>query len=359
MGKIRVLKSSYWKHKLSLCIYKKYIKKAHFSVKCEKKNILIFCGAGLGDTIVLLTFVDNVLKNYKKGEVILAVEDKWYKHYRSILGSDVKMLVYTFSNQFTKKIQINTKFFKAVNHFEIDSCFMFSRYQEFHRYMRCNRIFVGSESQTVFDERATYLNESAGVIELLKEAYSYIYTQLEFLNDASTFHYQWEKNHPQYQNDIIFAIGASEKNRIFSVEKSAEILAYLVERFPDKKVLLIGNGSKQVEYTKKLLLQFSHSSVVNLVGKLSILEMLDTINSVSLFVGFDSGPYNASAIFGKKTIGFFEHVSGFEHNQLENVSIIMKSEQSIFQREFEYGSERLNSISIRDLEDAIETLGVC
>lgn len=115
-----------------------------------------------------------------------------------------------------------------------------------------------------------------------------------------------------YDDYIVFAPGASKETKKWTKQNFAQ-LAVLLNRYYDKKILLIGGKSEYEEL--EIIKDNAGEFVINLAGKLSLKESGALLSKAEFLVTNDSGPFHIGrgvgcksfVIFGPTDPGMFEY----------------------------------------------------
>ncbi len=108
---------------------------------------------------------------------------------------------------------------------------------------------------------------------------------------------------------IIFHLGASRLHRAWPLEYFVE-LGRLLVKDGDAVVILTGHGDKE-EQMADLFVRYwqntncSTGTLLNLVGKLTVHNLVALISRASLFVSSDTGPIHIAAALGIPTLGIY------------------------------------------------------
>lgn len=154
--------------------------------------------------------------------------------------------------------------------------------------------------------------------------------------------------------DIVVAVGSTGREKVCSPILMAEYLKEVQQLYPDRKIILVGNGDLQEGYAKRLIELLGNENIENLVNKTSLKEVFEVVAKSCLFIGFDSGLYNACFALRKKGVILFKDGGGaFIHN-VPWLKIVTpkKVREDILDRE--YPALNINSIEIEDFKKALE-----
>jgi len=350
MGKPKILKAGYWKERLYQKSFKKFERVQDESVENYSEDILVVVGGGLGDTIMQLPVVLELMKNYKQGKVYVTMQARFTAHFHKM---GIETWDYTLSNNMMKRIKINKEFlnkvssktFKYVLHLGGHSDFL--RINNLDKYIK-TQFWIGSGSPLIglsetLQKKTIQINEKS-VLGDFRRYLSEVFKDEKYLSDFQ-FTIAWpEKEENRQEKYVVVGVGSSDRTHILEVKKLVEFLNILLKRVPEYQFLLLGSGDEQEKYAERVVQALEKSNVVNMVNKSSLLNTFKLINGAEFFVGMDSGLYNVAAIIGRPTIGFFSHESKYEHKELKNVRTLVGSEKET-EEKYEYGCAHINSIS--------------
>ncbi|MGL4997784.1 MAG: glycosyltransferase family 9 protein, partial [Cetobacterium sp.] len=162
---------------------------------------------------------------------------------------------------------------------------------------------------------------------------------------------------PTGEKGIVLSVGTSSRYRVTSPYIMAKYLEIIIEKYPNEKIYLLGNGKLQEDYANKLIELLGNENIENLVDKTTIERAFETISKSKLFIGFDSGMYNFAFTIRKNSIGLFEGKNKpFLHNQSWIKVIFPDSVDSpINDREDKiYANPLMNSISLEKFEKTMD-----
>ena len=108
---------------------------------------------------------------------------------------------------------------------------------------------------------------------------------------------------------IGFQWGAGTVSKDWPVELAIDFLRRFGSKFPDFKIVLVGNlsGKKDLE---EICRRFPYC--VNLVGKTSLRELCALIKKFIFFIGADSGPTHIASVLSVPSIFLFSGTNRFE-----------------------------------------------
>lgn len=158
------------------------------------------------------------------------------------------------------------------------------------------------------------------------------------------------------EKSIVIAVGSTGRDKVCSPILLSKFILELRKVYKNEKIKLVGNGKLQQEYAKKLIELLKDDNVVNLVDKTSIKEVFEEVSKSKIFIGFDSGLYNACFALRKKGIILFRNNSGsFIHNVPWLKIVYPKTiRENII--DSEYPGIEINSITVEEFKKAIEEM---
>ncbi|MCX5774531.1 MAG: hypothetical protein NTX05_08020 [Fusobacteria bacterium] len=350
MGKPKLLKAGYWKEQLYQNSFKKFERNRNEIVETHSSDILVVVGGGLGDTIMQLPVVLELMKNYKQGKVYVTMQPRFTPHYHKM---GIETLDYTLSNNMIKRIKVNKVFLEKVYKKTFKYALHLGGHSDFLRIINLDKFisaerWIGSGAPLIdlseeLQKKTVQIDEKSILGDFRKYLFE-VFQDEKYLSDFQ-FTIEWpEKEENSQEKYVVIGVGSSDRTHILEVSKLSEFLNILLERVPKYQVLLLGAGEEQEKYADRVLEALQNKNVVNLVNKSSLLNTFRLINGAEFFIGMDSGLYNIAAIIGRPTIGFFSQESKYEHKELSSVRTLIGNEGES-EEKYEYGITRLNSIS--------------
>lgn len=306
----------------------------------DKSNkILIVTLDALGDNLVKTKTIEIISKLYGVENTYILCKDKWADIY-------IKLGYQTYIDEYKSLIKrvflyrkLNNQNFEKIIYFKHD----LSEKQEY--FFPKDRII----EQTMV-KKCNYILEQH--IDLLEKLTNEKFT----LNDIRP-NIKNEFRNLNIKNTISIGIGASNPVRTLPVKKMIEIINLLLKKFPDKDIVLLGSGKKQEEYTKEIMKVIKNKNLINKVEKIKLIETLEIVANSDLFIGYDSGLVNAAFAFQTKYICLhWGKVETWWH-KFENCVTLIGDEKNIEKDEV-YGTDILNSITISQVEDALNYLQI-
>jgi ADP-heptose:LPS heptosyltransferase len=100
---------------------------------------------------------------------------------------------------------------------------------------------------------------------------------------------------------VVIHTTAGWKGKQWDIEK---FIAFIKLLPPEYTVVIIG-GKSDAENALRILQNSSQKNIIDLTGKISIIESAEVIKRAQLFIGADSGPLYIAQAVGTPTIGLF------------------------------------------------------
>lgn len=352
MGK-KYLKKSYIQESINLYGIRFLLSFFKSRFKGEGK-VLVKCCDGIGDALIRSKVAEKIVEKYGKENVLFMMQ-KSYTQLGEMLGYNT--IGYTrkerknFFTRLKKMYELNTMgFSKYIN-------------MEFTNDITTGNLFiddmVGCEDphwQVSRNNRyynRTYKIRKAYVLDQAMDIYEGIFQESidkkELIPDISDKFEVKEEN-------IVIAVGSTGRHKVCSPKIMAEYIKVLKEKFPEKTVQLVGNGDTQMKYAKDLIDILGEEKIENLVNKTSLKEVFELLAKSYLFIGFDSGLYNACYAMRKKGIALFgEQWTTFMHN-VPWIKILKptKVREDIVDKE--YPEKTINSITVEEFRKGVEEI---
>ena len=153
---------------------------------------------------------------------------------------------------------------------------------------------------------------------------------------------------------IILAIGASNRARMMRKSNMQKLVSALLDGFPTKNIILVGYGKREQEYADWLHREIKSPRLINLVGVLTLEQLIHHVCECGLLIGFDSGLYNLSFTMRKPTLCLAADNHLVLHTQ-PWVKII-HGDKTVYGVEDGLGCEKTNSITSEQVLSACHDL---
>jgi len=135
------------------------------------------------------------------------------------------------------------------------------------------------------------------------------------------------QTHAKTDRVFILAIGASFRKKRWPVDSWVKFID--IAAVSGVHMVLVGTGQEEVVAAEEIMRNISRGHITNLVGKLSILELIQIIDSGDVLISGDTGPLHIARALGIKTIGLFgptlvekkymEHLSHVFYSDCEDI----------------------------------------
>ena len=102
---------------------------------------------------------------------------------------------------------------------------------------------------------------------------------------------------------IALPIGASYEKKRWPVESWTEFCRLCKEK--DYVLILLGNGRDEVEASDEITANAGYDGIINLVGKLTMNELIDTVDFADATISGDTGTLHIARALGRPVIGLF------------------------------------------------------
>lgn len=317
----------------------------------QNGKVLVKSCDGIGDILVRSRLAEKIIEKYGKENVYFLMKDN-YISLGKILGyntieysrKDRKNIFYRLKkmyelNKMGFSEYINLEF---ANDITVGNLFMDKRLginDEHWQVKRNNKYYTHG-----FDIETTYIMDK--IYEMGLNILNKNISREEFIPDLR---YLFDIK----EESIVVAVGSTEKSRVCSPILMGKFLKIIREKYPDKEILLVGNGNRQNEYAKRLIDILGESNIKNLVDKTTLKEVFEIVAGSFLFIGFESGLYNACFTLRKKGVILFKEKGvPFEHKvPWLNIISAKKIEEKIIDQD--YSDYKINSIREDEFKEGL------
>lgn len=356
--KPQFLKTSYLKSKIANIIFERWFKnfKKTFKKK-ETENVLIISLEALGDNVVKTTSFKILADYYGKDNMYIMCRDKWECVFQE-LGYNV-LGMKKLKNPI-KNAKYRIEFFKKLNELSFKKVILFEHIGigEILEYIICDdKVGLCREESSEYMNKAIKIDDNKTYtldrqILLMDELLNRSFTRDELRPDMrEMFHGK------KYNNIISVGIGASTEQKTLPIKNMSKILKMLLERYPNKKIILLGNGKKQEYYSKQLIESCNSKNVESFIGKVSLIETIRVINDSDFFLGYDSGLSNIAFALRKKYICLFWTDMSIWQHPFDDLKVV-KGDKINPENDGYHGTDILNSIKVEQVEKALEELNL-
>ena len=90
-----------------------------------------------------------------------------------------------------------------------------------------------------------------------------------------------------------------EKKRQWPLNRYAELIGRLLQIFPDDTIVLTGTAN-DAQYISKIMKEINDKRVINLAGKIGLLELVGLLDGCLFSLGGLTGPSHLSAVISKR-----------------------------------------------------------
>lgn len=188
------------------------------------------------------------------------------------------------------------------------------------------------------------------IVDVTKEILNVDTTVEEMIPDLRYLFDTKEEKH------IIVGIGSSAKFKTCSPILMASYLKEVQKEYPDKNIILLGNGIHEKKYAKRIIEMLGEKNIIDMVDKTSIYEAFDLVAKSFLFVGFDSGLYNAAFSLRKKGIIIFREKSSEYMHNVPWINIIVPKKIRTDIIDEEYPNFEINSVTVEEFKEGLEKI---
>ena len=341
MKKIKFLKTSYLKRKIRETIVKlSLLDYRFFRKKNENKNILIITMDALGDNIVKSRTIEILKEEYGEENIYILCKSKWkvlyeMQGYKNIFVDETKWNIF-----------YKIKLYRKLNRIGFSKVAIFN-----HSYIPHETGYIYCNEKYDMSETVNYILEKHIIIlkKMLKRKFT--------LEDVKPNIRKYFPN-KKYENIISIAVGTADYPKTPTYSNLKLYITGLLNKFPNKKILLLGSGEKQQKTARDLINELSSERIVNLVDRINLQEVMQVIKDSDLFIGGDSGLYNIAFSLNVNTICLHwdKNKSIWEH-KFNNIRILKGNGKEKNKNE-KYGTPTLNSITFEQIENAINELHI-
>lgn len=327
---------------------------------CNFKNdgkIIVKSMDGIGDILVRSKLADKIIEEYGHENVYFLMKEH-YKNLGEMLGYNVIGIERKSEKNFFRRLKLMYNLNKKYNpkkflniEFGNDSFIANISAEE--------KVGVQDMHEMVkvynkYYTRTFNFSKNNKILQNIKEIAENIFKKNieleEIIPDLSSKFTKKEKS-------IVIAVGSTAREKVCSPKRMKNYLLEAIKYFPEKEIILIGNGELQKKYAEELVNDLLYLKIKNMVDKTTLEEAFNIVANSKLFIGFDSGLYNFCFVTRKKGIALFKDLDvPFAHN-VPWLKIVGPSEEKIddFYDE-NYPNEKINNISVEDFKKAIEEL---
>ena len=336
-----------WKQKLLNSYVKFFFKEPKIN-----DNIFITSTDGIGDNIIRLNLLEEILNQYGNDKCFILCDIKvvpllkkigfkniivFTKRMRRYLFGKIKLLNLLFKIGFNKIISLeydqhdfDIQYFK-----NIDS---YSFHNEYHPEM--NKYYKNLVP-------VNFKTTDETVMSFFKILFNKNITKIDTIPNLKKYY----SKRVEENNILVVGIGAGARYKMLKPNLLCEILKLFISKKNIKKIIFLGAGDRDQKYLNEIkkYINFADFNIENLVNKISLDESIDIISECQYYLGFDSGLFHVAASLKIKTYGIFTKINEFSHNNWENVTIFSGNPSTSNDDEY-FGNSELNNISLDEIE---------
>ena len=336
-----------WKQKLLNSYVKFFFKEPKIN-----DNIFITSTDGIGDNIIRLNLLEEILNQYGNDKCFILCDIKvvpllkkigfkniivFTKRMRRYLFGKIKLLNLLFKIGFNKIISLeydqhdfDIQYFKNLDSYCLDNKF----HPEMNQYYKCviSTDFKITE-ETIVKAFKILFNKNIVEQNAIPNLRKYYSKKLENIDT------------------LVVGIGAGARYKMLKPNLLCEILKLFIKKKNIKKIIFLGAGDSDIKYLNEMrkYINFIDFNIQNLVNKVSLDKSIDIISNCEYYLGFDSGLFHVAASLKIKTFGIFTKINEFSHNNWENVTIFY-GKPCISDKNEYFGNSELNNISLDEVE---------
>ena len=336
-----------WKQKLLNSYVKFFLKEPKID-----DNIFITSTDGIGDNIIRLNLLEEILNQYGNHKCYILCDIKvvpllktigfkniivFTKRMRRYLFGKIKLLKFLYQKGFNKIISLeydqhdfDIQYFKNLDSYCLDNKF----HPEMNQYYK----YVISTDFKVTEET---------IVKTFKILFNKDITEQEAIPNLKKYYPQKVEK----MSTLVVGIGAGARYKMLKPDLLCEILKLFFNKKNIKKIIFLGAGDRDQKYLGELkkYINFSDFNIENLVNKISLEESIDIISKCQYYLGFESGLFHIAASLKIKTYGIFTKINEFSHNNWDNVTIFY-GKSCISDKNEYFGNSELNNISLEEVE---------
>ncbi len=158
-----------------------------------------------------------------------------------------------------------------------------------------------------------------------------------------------------------FMPGASHYENQWSLDNFVKVGKFILKNYPNSKIIIFG-GPDDHDKGKYIKDEIGNNSIIDLSGKISLLETAFFINNLTLLVSNNTGLMHMAALAGKKVIAIFsaEELNGKWFPYGKNSKIFMKRKtwgcDGFYYKKIPGSNKCINMIAPKEIEEEIGEL---
>lgn len=325
--------------------------------KGNAKAVLIISTDGLGDAFLRLSMVGSIINKHKKlnQDIYILSKDFTRDIYKALPLNFISYRDQHKTNpikRFAMAVQLNQIGFDVV--YVLDFI--------------CNEnlfSLVHSDKKIGFRHRSDHRHD-----ELLTDVsplVEYVGDAIDHFCEKNSLGGKEMDNRPffnfadaattQANQQIVLAIGASNRARMMRKSNMQQIVSALLTKYSGQQIIMVGYGNREQEYADWLYEKINSERLINLVGKLTLMQLINHVCECGLLIGFDSGLYNLAFTMRKPTLC----LAADNHLVLHNkpwVNIV-HGNKKVYGMDDGLGCDKTNSITPQQVLTACLHLMTC
>lgn len=347
----KYLKKSYVKEGINLYFIRFILSFFKSRFKPQGKILIKSCD-GIGDILVRTKLMELIEKKYGKENITVLMKGEYVK-LGELLG--YKTIRYSrderknFFSRLKKMYQLNNMGFSKYINLEFTNDITVGNLFIPERIGRADLSWQVERNNKYYTK--SYILENDYVMkqitEMAKEILNKNYKVEALIPDL-------KNNFGNGEENIVVAVGSTEKERVCSPILMAKYLKEAQLKYPNQKIILVGNGERQNNYAKKIISILKSENIENLVDKTSLKEVFELVSKSYLFIGFESGLYNFSFAARKNAIVLFREKDGLFVHMVPWIKILTPEKICFQVKDREYPNEIINSITVEEFKKALE-----
>lgn len=347
----KYLKKSYIQEGINLYLVRFILSFFKSRFKPTGKVLVKSCD-GIGDILVRTKLMEEIEKKYGKENICVLMKSGYTK-----LGDMLGYKTIEYSRKDRKNFLPRLK-----KMYELNSM-GFSTYIniEFANDITVGNLFIperiGREDLNWQVERNNKYYTKSYILEN-----DYVMNQVAFMGkEILGKNFKKEDMIPDLKNifgygekNIVVAVGSTEKERVCSPVLMSKYLQEILLKYPNEKIVLVGNGERQNKYAETIIEILNNKNVENLVDKTTLKEVFEIVSKSYLFIGFESGLYNLSFVTRKNGIVLFRDKENIFLHNVPWLKIITPKEIVLQVEDEDYPNKIINSITVEEFREALK-----
>ena len=347
----KYLKKSYIQEGINLYLVRFILSFFKSRFKPTGKVLVKSCD-GIGDILVRTKLMEEIEKKYGK-ENICVLMKSGYTKLGDMLG--YKTIEYSRKDRknlfprLKKMYELNSMGFSTYINIEFANDITVGNLFIPERIGRCDLNWQVERNNKYYTK--SYILENDYVMNQVafmgKEILGKNFKKEDMIPDLKNIFGYGEKN-------IVVAVGSTEKERVCSPILMSKYLQEILLKYPNEKIVLVGNGERQNKYAETIIEILNNKNVENLVDKTTLKEVFEIVSKSYLFIGFESGLYNLSFVTRKNGIVLFRDKENIFLHNVPWLKIITPKEIVLQVEDEDYPNKIINSITVEEFREALK-----